>query len=396
MRRPTLKPLTKALLFIGLFLLFFLMPLGGERMRLAAGEAVVMLQDYAQHHFLAGMLPAFVIAGALAAFVPRDTIVRYLGAGARRVTAYGVGAVSGALLAVCSCTILPLFAGIYKRGAGLGPATTFLYSGPAINVAAVLITATVLGPALGIARAVGAVVFSIVIGLIMQRLFRRDEEKRLRETAEAAPRTDDSAESGALTTPRLVSLFVAMLAFMVLLNWKGGWPAEHRYYLAGAAALIVLLLAFIYLRKTHWREWGRETWDFIQRIVPLLFLGIVIAGFLVGRPGYEGLIPGEWIAAVVGGNSLLSCLLASLAGALIYFCTLTEVPVIQALIGVGMGGGPALAMLLAGPAVSLPNLLVIRSVLGTKKTAVYTLLVVVLSTLIGWSFGAVFPVLPPF
>lgn len=385
-----MKNWTKALLIVGVFLLFYLLPLGGERVRDAAGEAVTMVQDYARNHFPSGMLPAFVIAGALAAFVPRRAILKYLGAGARKVIAYGVASVSGALLAVCSCTILPLFAGIYSRGAGLGPAVTFLYAGPAINVAAILVTATVLGPELGLARAVGAIVFSIVIGLLMSVLFRREEDRR---QTELKKREDPQAEEGPreLASAKLVSLFVALLAFMILLNWRGNLIAANRWLFAGGAALVVLLLAFFWLTKEHWRLWGEETWDFIQRIVPLLFLGVIIAGFLVGRPGAEGLIPAGWIEAAVGGNSILANLLASAAGALIYFCTLTEVPVLQALLGAGMGGGPALAMLLAGPALSLPNMIVIRSVLGTKKTAVYLVLVVLFSTITGYLFGLLYP-----
>ncbi len=385
-----MKNWTKALLIVGVFLLFYLFPLEDERMTLAAGEAVTMIQDYAQNHFLTGMLPAFVIAGALAAFVSRETILKYLGAGARKVVAYGVASVSGALLAVCSCTILPLFAGIYKRGAGLGPAMTFLYSGPAINVAAILITATILGPELGIARAVGAIIFSIIIGIVMSRLFSREEVNRQQELQEKNGFTLEEA-TGELTSAKLISLFAAMVIFMVLLNWKGGWLGDHRFLISGATALVVLLLAFIWLRKDQWLLWGQETWDFIARIVPLLFLGVIIAGYLVGRPGHEGLIPAQWIESAVGGNSILANLLASISGAFIYFCTLTEVPVLQSLIGAGMGGGPALAMLLAGPAVSLPNLIVIRSVLGTKKTAAYLALVVVFSTLVGYLFGLIFP-----
>ncbi|MBD3399047.1 MAG: permease [Candidatus Coatesbacteria bacterium] len=385
-----MKNWTKALLIVGVFLLFYLLPLGGERVRDAAGEAVTMVQDYARNHFPSGMLPAFVIAGALAAFVPRRAILKYLGAGAKKVIAYGVASVSGALLAVCSCTILPLFAGIYSRGAGLGPAVTFLYAGPAINVAAILVTATVLGPELGLARAVGAIVFSIVIGLLMSVLFRREEDRR---QTELQRQDDPQAAEGPreLASAKLVSLFVALLAFMILLNWRSGLIADNRWLFAGGAALVVLVPAFFWLKKEHWRLWGEETWDFVGRIVPLLFLGVIIAGFLVGRPGAEGLIPAAWIEAAVGGNTLLANLLASAAGALIYFCTLTEVPVLQALLGAGMGGGPALAMLLAGPALSLPNMIVIRSVLGTKKTAVYLVLVVVFSTITGYLFGLLYP-----
>ncbi len=387
-----MKDRTKFLLMLALFAAFYFLPFESGRVREAAGEAVAMAGDYARNHFLFAMLPSFFIAGALAVLISRGQVLKLLGPEAKRGLAYGVASVSGALLAVCSCTVIPLFAGIYKRGAGLGPATTFLYSGPAINVAAIILTAVVLGPELGIARAAGAIIFSVVIGLIMATVFRKHEAERLAEgfaETEAVPMGRRPWQS-AIT-------FLSMIALVVFLNWGsnggglGQWLHENRFWVAGGVLLLILVQLRRWFTKDDLRAWGRSTWDFVKDILPLLFIGVLLSGFLLGRPGHQGLIPREWVEVAVGGNSLLANLFASLSGALIYFCTLVEVPILQALLGAGMGGGPALALLLAGPALSLPNMLVIRSVLGTKKTAVYIGLVVVMSTLVGYLFGLVYP-----
>ena len=388
-----MKNRTVFVLMLAVFLAFYLMPFASGRVEGAAGEAVAMATEYAREHVLFCLIPAFFIAGALGVFISSGAVLRYLGAGANRVVAYGVASISGAILAVCSCTVLPLFAGIYKRGAGIGPATTFLYSGPAINVMAVILTAAVLGPTLGIARAVGAVVFSVGIGLIMSAIFRRSEEKRAAE-ALAAP-VDTAPRRG----PWQDGLyFLTMVALLVFVNWGdtgggglGRWLHEYRYWVGGGFLLILAIQLWRWFNRDELKKWGAETWGFAKQILPLLFAGVLVAGFLLGRPGHEGLIPSRWIEGAVGGNSLLANFFAAVAGAFMYFATLTEVPILQGLLGAGMGGGPALALLLAGPALSLPNMLVIRSVLGTKKTVVYVSLVVVLSTVVGWLFGMAFP-----
>lgn len=136
-------------------------------------------------------------------------------------------------------------------------------------------------------------------------------------------------------------------------------------------------------------DWFEQSWSFAKQILPLLLIGVLIAGFLLGRPGHEGVIPSEWISAAVGGNSLQANLFASVFGAFMYFATLTEIPILQGLLGNGMGQGPALALLLAGPALSLPNMLVIRSIIGTKKTIIFVSLVVVMSTISGMIFGTI-------
>ncbi len=424
----------KLALIIGVFLACYYLPVGTERFDNAVMEAFHLIRWYAQEHVVLCLIPAFFIAGAIAVFVSQASVMKYLGARAKKVLAYGVASVSGSILAVCSCTILPLFAGIYKMGAGIGPASAFLYSGPAINILAIVLTARVLGPALGIGRAVGAVVFSIVIGLLMHLIFRKEEEEKANSQA-GLPEPE-------VTRPlwQNVLYFVAMVGILVFANWgrpeetSGFWylvysskwmltsffavalavilvawmklPWLHILFAAvpvTAAALIFSqqpMVAFIIgivglsiitnLNKGEMNDWFTSSWGFAKQILPLLFWGVLVAGVLLGRPGTEGLIPSEWVNAAVGGNSLFANLFASIAGAFMYFATLTEVPILEGLLGSGMGQGPALALLLAGPALSLPNMLVIRNVMGTKKTAVFVALVVVMATISGLIFGAIF------
>jgi len=421
-------------LIAGIFLVVYFAPVGSPRLGGALVEALSFARTYAREHMLFGLLPAFFIAGAIAALVSKGAIMKYLGARAKRSIAYGVASISGSVLAVCSCTILPLFAGIYARGAGLGPATTFLYAGPAINVLAIILTARVLGAQIGIARAAGAVGFSIVVGLVMHVLFRGEEVARA-EASVAEPEPDAHRP-----VSQSLLLFATMIAILALVNWGqspgasglGRFIYRAKWILAGVAGIalavqvklwfrlsavligaavapaVVLALAlpgrplpafllgiaglvFVTWRGgSESRTWLDESWSFAKRILPLLFAGILIVGFLLGRPGHEGLVPTEWITRLVGGNSLRSTIVAALSGGLMYFCTLTEVPIVQGLMGSGMGKGPALAFLLAGPAVSLPNVLIMRSVVGTRKTVVYLALVVTMATVAGFAFGAVF------
>ncbi len=377
-------------LFVGLFLVAWFLPAESPRLQGAIHEALALTQWYAREHVLLCLVPAFFIAGAIAVFVSQQSVMRYLGAQANRLVSYGVASVSGSVLAVCSCTVLPLFAGIYARGAGLGPATAFLYSGPAINVLAMIMTARILGLQLGVARAVGAVGFSVVIGALMAFLFRKEEQERLGDLIalpEEAPRR---------TLGQTVVYFALMVALLVFLNWSapdGGdgtlWRAVYdaKWWISAALAVLLALVVWRWFTRDELASWGASSWDYAKLIFPLLLAGVLIAGFLLGRPGHEGIIPSEWVDAVVGGNSLGANLIASVIGAFMYFATLTEVPIVQGLMGSGMGEGPALALLLAGPALSLPSMLVIRQVLGTKKTVTYVALVVVMATLTGWLFG---------
>ncbi len=384
----------KLALLAFIFLAAYWLPVGWPRFESAVLESLHLLHYYAREHVLLCLIPAFFIAGAISVFLSKASVMKYLGAGANKLLAYSVASVSGGVLAVCSCTVLPLFSGIYRMGAGLGPATTFLYAGPAINVLAIVLTAAVLGPTLGVARAVGAVVFGIVIGLLMHVLFLKDERNRQVSNTQAFA-ADETPSRGLWKNAVLLASMVGVLVFA---NWTspdgagGAWAAvaSVRWLLMGISAVVLAGGISAWLNRGELRDWLAATWDFAVQILPLLFAGVLVAGLLLGRPGHDGLIPSEWIARAVGGNSLRANAVASMAGALMYFATLTEVPILQGLLGSGMGNGPALALLLAGPAVSLPNLLVIRSVMGTTKTLVYVLLVMVMATVSGMIFGAFF------
>jgi uncharacterized membrane protein YraQ (UPF0718 family) len=424
-------------ILIGGFLLIYYVPLGRERFDNAVMEALYLAQWYAHEHVLLCLVPAFFIAGGIAVFVSQAAVMKYLGANAPKVLAYGVASVSGTILAVCSCTVLPLFAGIYRMGAGLGPAIAFLYSGPAINVLAIVLTASVLGAKLGIARAVGAILFSIVIGGLMHVFFLKEEQNKSRMQAMlpepevkrplwqnalyfasmvgilvfanwAKPQTSDTLWAAIYNAKWLLTSGFAVAFGLFLVLWFSirWWEMVSVGVLVLLAALFVspepmvpFVIGIIGLAILINRDesndgelgaWWQQTWGFAKQILPLLFYGVLISGFLLGRPSNEGLIPSEWVVWAVGGNSLLSNFVASFIGAFMYFATLTEVPILQGLLGNGMGQGPALALLLAGPALSLPNMLVIRSVLGTKKTAVFVSLVVVMATITGVIYGAFF------
>ena len=374
---------------LGVFLLAYWLPIDSQGVRSGAVEALAMLHEYAREHVLLCLIPAFFIAGAISVFVSQQAVMKYLGGQAKKWVAYSVAAVSGTILAVCSCTVLPLFAGIYKRGAGLGPATAFLYSGPAINVLSIILTARVLGFQLGLARAVGAIIFSVLIGISMAFIFRGEEEVRQKGFAQLP---DDGSERPLWKT---VWHMASMVVFLVFANWAapkvpgGVWEAVYsvKWYVAAAALLSTLVATFVWFNRDEKEEWMGSTFEYALQVLPLLFGGVLVAGFLLGRPGHEALIPGRWVASLVGGNSVGANFFASISGAFMYFATLTEVPILQGLLGSGMGQGPALALLLAGPALSLPNMLVIRSVIGTRKTVVYVGLVVVMSTIVGTIFG---------
>jgi len=387
-----MKERTRFILLALAFGALYLIPFGNTAVSRSLLEAFLLLQEYVKEHVLLCLVPAFFIAGAIANFVSQGAVIKYFGAGANKVLSYAIASVSGAILAVCSCTILPLFAGIYKKGAGIGPATAFLYSGPAINVLAIILTARVLGIEIGIARAVGAIVFSVIIGLLMHLIFLKEERGRNADSEFVS--MDEE-----ITRPlwKMALYFFTMIAIIVFVNWGKDesmpvWNMVYRYkyFITGAFLLFLLYMVIDWFRKDELGEWVSSTWDFAKQILPLLFVGVLAAGFLLGRPGHEGIIPSEWVARLVGGNSLRSNLFASVVGAFMYFATLTEVPILQGLLGAGMGKGPALALLLSGPALSLPNMLVIKSVIGAKKTAVYVVLVVVMATVSGMFFGNLF------
>lgn len=385
------KTITSFSLILAVFLACYFLPVGDARFDNAVGESLRLVREYARKHMLLCLVPAFFIAGGISVFLSQAAVIKYLGAGANKFVAYAVTSVSGAILAVCSCTVLPLFAGIYRMGAGLGPATAFLYSGPAINVLAIILTANVLGLEIGIARAVGAISFSVIIGLLMQLIFRNDKTA----VPAAQPGSDDSHVRPLWKN---AMFFAVMVGILVFANWANRddagafWSAVYSYkwIITGVLGVCLAAMLILWFRRRELGEWTGATWGFAKQILPLLLAGVVVAGFLLGRPGHEGIIPSAWVEDAVGGNSLWANLFASVAGAFMYFATLTEVPILQGLMGAGMGKGPALALLLAGPALSLPNMLVIRSVMGTKKTAVYVLLVVIMATVSGMIFGTLF------
>lgn len=444
----TKKEMKSLLWIVVVFTTVFFLPLGSERFMTAMDAMLDLARWYAREHVVSCLLPAFFIAGVIAVFVSQGSVLKYFGANAKKWLSYTVAAVSGGILAVCSCTILPLFTSIYKRGAGLGPAIAFLYSGPAISILSIILTARILGFEMGVARIAGAVLFSVVIGLSMSFIFRKEEKAKKEEQLNIVPPPDQRP------VWQTSFHFFTLVLILVFANWgapafsdTGLWyeifsrkwhvtgilsllfcwslvrilKLRVRWVVLGAVAVVVsVILSNLFLtdmkliplvpmvvavaalsvmllldkRNAENREWALASWGFAKQILPLLAIGVVTAGFLLGSTHDEtviaGIIPDSWIKWAVGGNSLMSNFFSSFTGTFMYFATLTEVPVIQGLLASGMGKGPALALLLAGPSLSLPNMLVIRGVLGTKKTIVYVALVIVMATLSGFVFGKFF------
>lgn len=444
----TKKELKNLLWIVVIFTAVFFLPLESERFMTAIDATLDLAKWYAREHVVLCLLPAFFIAGVIAVFVSQGSVLKYFGANAKKWLSYTVAAISGGILAVCSCTILPLFTSIYKRGAGLGPAIAFLYSGPAISILSIILTARILGLEMGIARTVGAISFAVVIGLLMSFIFRKEEKAKKEEQMNIVPPPEKRP-----IWQTSVHFFTLVL-ILVFANWgapaasdTGLWHSifTYKWHITGALALLlcwslvrilklrllwvslgavataisvflanllidnaklvplvpmivaITALSLILLfdkREEENREWAFASWGFAKQILPLLAVGVVFAGFLLGSTHDDtviaGIIPNSWIEWAVGGNSLLSNFFASFTGAFMYFATLTEVPIVQGLLASGMGKGPALALLLAGPSLSLPNMLVIRGVLGTKKTVVYVALVIVMATISGFVFGNFF------
>jgi hypothetical protein len=390
---PELKERTKLLLIIAIFACAYYIPWNHLTIRQSGLEAFMMLQEYAREHVLTCLIPAFFIAGAIAVFVSQASVLKYFGATANKILSYSVASISGTVLAVCSCTVLPLFAGIYMRGAGIGPATAFLYSGPAINVLAIVLTARILGWELGLARAVGAVLFSILTGLLMALIFRKDDSSR---TAGQIYLPDQEQKGRTLLQDGLFMLTMVLILIFAAFarpvqGSTGLWPMifAAKWYITGVLLLLLALMLKKWFHKVERLTWVQATWGFMKQIFPLLAGGVLVAGFMLGRPGHDALIPEHYIQSLVGGNSLWANLFASVSGALMYFATLTEVPILQGLIGAGMGKGPALSLLLAGPALSLPSMIVTVGIMGTRKTIVYCSIIVILSTIAGMIFGSI-------
>lgn len=445
----TKKEFKILLWIVVVFSVVFFLPVGNETFMTAIAATLDLAKWYAQEHVVLCLLPAFFIAGVISIFVSQGAVLKYFGANAKKWLAYSIASISGSILAVCSCTILPLFSSIYKRGAGLGPAIAFLYSGPAISILSIILTARILGVEMGVARTVGAISFSIVIGLVMAFIYRKEEKVKKEEQMNFP----DVSEKRPMK--QTAFHFFTLVAILVFANW--GKPASddtssfwyyiftYKWFITGGFALLLCYSLIKILRiKWQWvllgalatvssaflanaiilnpvfaplvpmiigiialslmtlydkndkdnREWTLSAWEFAKQIMPMLAVGVVTAGFLLGSThgstSIAGVIPNEWVEWAVGGNSLLSNFFASFTGAFMYFATLTEVPIIQGLLASGMGKGPALALLLAGPSLSLPNMLVIREVMGTKKTIVYVSLVIIMATFSGFVYGSIF------
>ena len=401
------------------FLAVYFLPVEWPRFQGAVLEAFRLSKWYAREHVLLCLVPAFFIAGAIGVFVSQNAVMKYFGPKAHKALAYGVASVSGSILAVCSCTVLPLFGGIYLRGAGLGPAIAFLYSGPAINVLAIVLTARILGWQLGVARAVGAVIFSVVIGLLMHLIFLKEERAKAAQAQEVYLEPEDRP-------PRplwqVALYFLSMVGILVFANWArppeptGLWFAlfKAKWMLTAACTAVLVFCLARFFKHDELKDWVGQTWGFAKQILPLLFMGVLAAGFFLGTPDSKdaGIVPSVWVQALTGNSpsTLLSMIgqpegaqfqwleiiwplwtnfFASLTGALMYFATLTEVPILRGLVDSGMGQGPALALLLAGPALSLPSMLVINSILGPKKTLTFVGLVVIMATITGMVFGVI-------
>ena len=386
-----MKERTKLLLIVLTFLACYYVPWDHATIRQSGLEAFMMLQEYARDHVLTCLIPAFFIAGAIAVFVSQAAVLKYFGATTKKILSYSVASVSGTILAVCSCTVLPLFAGIYTRGAGIGPATAFLYSGPAINVLAIVLTARILGWQLGLARAVCAILFAVITGLLMAIIFRKDDAFRISGEM-YLPDEEKKGRSllqDALDLLTIVRILIFASCARPAVGSAGLWPVifAAKWYLTIALLIVLAVMLKSWFTKDEQVAWVQSTWGFMKQIFPLLAAGVLVAGFMLGRPGHPALIPDHYIQSLVGGNSLGANFFASVAGALMYFATLTEIPILQGLIGAGMGKGPALSLLLAGPALSLPNMLVIGGVMGVKKTATFCVIIVILSTIAGMSYG---------
>lgn len=371
------------------YAVFFFLPLTDVFTQKSLLEGVFMLQNYIQEHTLTCLLPALFIAGSIAAFVSQASITKYFSPGSNPILAYGIGSVSGTILAVCSCTVLPLFSGIYTRGAGLGPAIAFVYSGPAINVTSIFLTMKVLGMEMGVARIVGSIGFAFAIGVTMGRIFKKEDAERQaqiksRIAERARPIYQDILFIG-------LQVLVLIFATYSKPDSPDSWQMsvyEYRFWIVSGLVLCIIGLAFTWFSGFERATWMDETFEFSKLILPMLLLGVFLAGVFLGRPGSEyGFIPKVWIGNLVGGNSLLANFFASFVGAFMYFATLTEIPILEGLMGSGMGKGPALALLLSGPALSLPNMLVLKEIIGWKKTITYTVLVVIFATLTGYGYG---------
>lgn len=373
------RDLIFGLTILGIFLLVYFVNLGTQPVLDATKNGLDMLNEYARLHVLTCLIPAFFIAGGIAALVSSGSVIKILSGKVGKVWAYIVGSVSGSILAVCSCTVLPLFMGIYRMGAGIGPAISFLYAGPAINVLAIFLTGRVLGAQMGIARAVLSIIIALITGITMGAIFGKEDKKRLEGIAPI-----EGTSLPAVKSSLILGSLVLLLIFATWQEDAWGLIYQYKWWLSGAMLVLAIILTIIWLKKADFSSWMKETWDLSKKVIPYLFIGVFLAAFIIR------LIPQQWVQTLVGGNSLSANFFSAAFSAVMYEATLTEVPIVQGLMNSGMGQGPALTYLLAGPALSLPSMIVIWKLIGAKKSMVYFSLVIVLSTIFGWIYGMIF------
>lgn len=373
-----MKEWVKGLVLAAVFVILYFAPLDAPQVAVVLSSGLRLLGEYARLHVLTCLVPAMVIAGTIAVFVKKDAVLSLLGPKANKLIAYPVASISGGILAVCSCTILPLFAGIYKRGAGIGPAVAFLFTGPAINVTAILLTTSVLGWEFALARLVSAMVISVVAGLILARAFRAHDEKNSGEAFVTGMDADVPYPNWLITV-----FFVGQLLVLVVLG--SSFSTTLKSVVVVLLIGVLLALALTRFRRDHLGQWMFETWTLSKKILPYLFVGVFAAGMI------EGLLPRQFVTDLVGGNSIGASMVASVFGAFMYFATLTEVPIVQSLLELGMGKGPALTLFLTGNSLSLPSMIVLFSIMGKRQAIAYIVIIVLLSAMAGWTFGMVAP-----
>jgi len=332
------------------------------------------LKDYIALHVLTCLIPAFLLAGGIVTFVSREAIIGYLGAAARKLSSFSIAAGGSFFVAACSCTVIPVSSGIYYGGAGIGAAFILLWVAPAANILALVYTGQILGTQMVIARLASALLMSFAVGFVMAYAFYREEKSRV---------STIQISGGQLMTKKAIVLLLLLVAWLLAPNYivsKG--PYWQKVVVWAIGLVVVAVYAWKTIDMEKLKAWLRETWWFVRIIFPLLLAGVFIVGII------GALLPQEWVETWLGGSGLRQSFLATMIGAITYFATMTEAPFVDTLMNLGMGKGPALALLLTGPGISLPNWLAIARVFGVKKALVYIPTIIVLGTLVGWVAGA--------
>ena len=331
------------------------------------------LKEYIALHVLTCLIPAFLLAGAMVRFISKEAIIKYLGSSTNKLKSFSLASLASFFIAACSCTVIPVASGIYYQGAGVGAAFIFLWVAPAANILAIIYTGSILGTRMVISRIIAALLMAFVVGMVMSFIFRKEETKRIQNFT--------GANTGIIAKKDLI-LLILILASLLSPNYiiqKG--PYSHKVIVWLVASVIMFMYAFKVKPLDEIKKWLKESLWFVRIIFPLLLLGVFIVG-VIGR-----LLPQDIIQRWLGGSGILASFLATVMGQIMYFATMTEAPFVDTLMKLGMGKGPALALLLTGPGMSLPNMLAIAKVFGLKKASVYILLVMILGTFVGWFFG---------